>query len=112
MTQEEKDVQLKVLYNQLDACGQILAEWDEDRPPTKYKQEYRRILKAIIKLDPESWKDCQIFQKKNNTKINTAVDKFCKEHVCPKCGGEIKQTRSGSLRVICKKCNAKYQLKK
>lgn len=110
MTPEEKEVQLKILYHQLDVCGQILAEWDEDRPPTQYKRDYRRILKAIIKLEPEEWKDYPAFQKKDYTKRNEAVAKYCKEHPCPQCGGERKQTRSGSYRVVCTKCGAKYQL--
>ena len=109
MTKEQKEEQLKILYHQLDVCGQILAEWDEEKPPTYYRREYRKILNAIRRLEPENW-DYPCF-KKDYTERNKKVEEFCKEHKCPKCGGSVKQTRSGSLRVICTQCNSKFQLK-
>lgn len=111
MTEEQKREQLDFLYRQLDTCGQILAEWDDDRPPTQYRRDYRRILKSIVALEPEKWKDYPAFQKKDYTNRDAAVERFCEQHPCRKCGGKTRQTRSGSLRIICTSCGQKYQLK-
>ena len=98
------------MYDMLDKCGQILAEWDDEKPPTYYRREYRRICKALAKLEPEKW-NYPAFQKKDYTKRNEAVADWCEKHSCPKCGGELNQSRSGSFRVVCKQCGAKFQLK-
>ena len=108
---EIRDGQIKFLYGQLDKCGQILAEWDEDKEPTYYRREYRRIINALRKLEPENW-DYPCFQKKDYTERNKKVAEYCQKHPCPACGGERKQTRSGSFRIVCKNCGTKFQLKK
>ena len=110
MTPEQKEEHLKFLYHQLDVCGQILAEWDDEHSDIEYRREYRKILNEIVKLEPEKWKDFPVFQKKDYTKRNIAVAEYCKTHPCPECGGERKQNRSGSYRVVCTKCGKKYQL--
>jgi DNA-directed RNA polymerase subunit RPC12/RpoP len=40
------------------------------------------------------------------------VQKFLATHHCPTCGGEFKQTRSGSFRIVCQQCGQKAQLKR
>lgn len=110
MTEEQKKEEISFLYRQLDTCGQILAEWDDDKPPTYYNREYKRIMKRLEKLEPDKW-DFPCFQKRDYTKRNENIEKFCSEHQCPKCGGKIKQTRSGSLRVVCVECGTKFQVK-
>jgi len=110
MTEKQKKERLKELYRQLDHCGQILAEWDEEEPPTSYKRDYKRILREIARLEPKEW-DYPYFRKSDYTKRNEAVAEFCKSNHCGKCGGALKQTRSGSLSVVCVECGAKYQLK-
>ena len=107
MTEEEKKEELKRLYHQLDVCGQILADWDEEKPPTYYRCEYRKILKQLAKLEPENF---PMF-KKDNSRINEHIKAFCEKNKCPKCGGELKQTRIGAFRVICLSCNTKFQFK-
>lgn len=109
MTEEQKKEEIKRLYHQLDVCGQILAEWDEDKEPTEYRREYKRIVKQLAKLEPENW-NFPYFKKTDYSKRNEAVAKYCETHICNKCGGKCKQTRSGSLRIICLECGTKYQL--
>ena len=111
MTEEQKKLEIRFLYNQLDKCGQMIAEddeWGETRK--ELNREYRRICKALAKLEPDKWKDIPMFRKPSE-KYDEKVANFCKEHKCPKCGGEVKQSRSGSLRVVCVSCGAKFQLK-
>lgn len=110
MDDKFKEERIKQLYHELDLCGQILSEWYEEKPPTQYRRDYRRIINELRKLEPENW-NYPCFQKKDFTKRNEAVEKFCSEHPCRKCGGRTKQTRSGSLRIICTRCGQKYQLK-
>ena len=105
-----REEQIKFLYRQLDTCGQILAEWDEEKPPTYYRREYRKIINTLRKLEPENW-DYPCFQKKDYTERNKAVAEWCSRHKCPSCQGELKQSRSGSYRVVCQNCKKKYQLK-
>lgn len=108
MAEEEKQREIDFLYRQLDKCGQILAEWDEDKRPTYYEREYRKIMHQLAKLEPENW-DYPYF-KRDYTSRNENVAVWCKTHKCSKCGGELKQSRSGSLRVVCQSCNSKFQL--
>lgn len=69
MTEEQKKEEISFLYRQLDTCGQLLAEWDDDKPPTYYNREYRRIMKRLAKLEPDKW-DLHCFQKRDYTKRN------------------------------------------
>lgn len=109
MTEEQKKEEIRWLYHRLDLCGQLIAEDDEwGAARREYNREYRRIIKALRQLEPEKWKDIPTESDRNNEKM--AI--FCKNNRCPQCGGEIKQTRSGSLRVVCLQCGRKYQLKK
>lgn len=108
MTEEQKIEEIRRLYHQLDVCGQILSDWDEEDEPTYYRREYKRICKALARLEPENW-NYPVF-KKDYTHRNKIVAEFCETHPCPVCGGKCKQTRSGSLRCICTQCGKKYQL--
>ena len=69
MTEEQKKEEISFLYRQLDTCGQLLAEWDDDKPPTYYNREYRRIMKRLAKLEPDKL-DLPCFQKRDYTKRN------------------------------------------
>lgn len=111
MSEEQKAEHKKFLLFQLDKLGQMIAEDDEwGATRRELNREYRRICKALAKLDPETWKMPPGYRS-SASKYNTPVANWCKEHKCQKCGGELKQTRSGSLRVLCLSCGTKYQLK-
>lgn len=55
MTEEQKKQEIRFLYHELDICGQILADWDDCKPPTYYRREYRRIMKRLAELEPDKW---------------------------------------------------------
>lgn len=97
-------VDREFLSNQLIKLGDMMGDGLHHEPDGKWiSQEYRRICRILY---PE------MFPKKDFTQRNQAVAKWCESHKCSRCGGELKQTKSGSLRVICKDCNSKFQLSK
>lgn len=110
MTEEENRQEIRRLYQQLDKCGQMIADDDEwGATRRELNREYRRIVMALARLEPEKWKDLPMMRKPSE-KYDAKVADFCREHKCRKCGGELHQSRSGSLRVVCQQCGAKYQL--
>lgn len=105
----DKEQQLHFLYGQLDTCAQIMSECEYSYERKHYDREYRRILKAIDSLEnPEKLAE---ERKLKNATINAKVARFNSSHKCPKCNGVLKQTRSGSRRVVCTECGTKYVLK-
>jgi len=94
----------KFLSNQLIKLGDMMGDGLHNEPDGKWiSREYRRICKILY---PE------MFPKKDFAKRNEAIRKWCDGKTCDKCGGSLKQTKSGSLRVVCNACDAKYQLSK
>jgi len=91
------------LHRQLIRLGDMMGDGMHLEPDGKWiEREYRQILKALG----------YIKRKKPNTKlINEHMVRRVKEVKC-QCGGELKQTRSGSKRASCKDCGNKYQLLK
>lgn len=90
------------LHKQLIKLGDMLGDGDCDPWVSK---EYRRVATALgyIQRKPRA----------NNSKaINEAMAKVLAETRCPKCNGQLKQTRSGSKRAQCVDCQAKFQLGK
>lgn len=112
MTDEQKREQISFLYRQLDTCGQIIAETEPGPERARYNREYRGIINALRRLEPEKWKDYPVFRQHTTEGRNEMVQKFLATHHCPKCGGEFKQTRSGSFRIVCQQCGQKAQLKR
>lgn len=97
----EMDAETKAhLQNQLVKLGDMLGDGDCDPWVAK---EYRQACKALGYTRPRA----------NNSKaINEAMAKALAETRCPKCNGELKQTRSGSKRAQCIGCQAKVQFGK
>lgn len=109
MTEKEKEEHLHFLYGQLDTCAQTLSECEYPSEKKHYNREYRRILKAIDSLeDPNKLTE---MRKQKNAVTNAKVERFISNHRCSNCGGILKQTRSGSRRVVYKRCKTKYVLK-
>lgn len=63
-------------------------------------KEYQQTAKALGLLPKRTV---------NVAGINQAVTEALTRHKC-KCGGELKQTRSGSKRVKCVVCESRYKL--
>lgn len=92
------------LNNQLIKLGDMIGEGLHLEPGGGYiLKEYRAVCRALSITKP---------RKNNINKINTAMNKALSKLRCVDndCKGELKQTRSGSKRAICSKCNTKYQL--
>ncbi len=102
LTQETKDR----LHRDLVKLGDMMGDGLHLEPDGKWiNQEYKRTLKALG-LAPK-------IQRKNNSKaINERMEQRVKEVNCQKCGGTLKQTRSGSKRAQCQSCGTKFQLLK
>jgi len=92
------------LSNQLIKLGDMMGDGlhleDDGKWITK---EYNRISRILY---PE------MFPKKDFSKRNDNVLNWCKAHKCMRCNSELKQTKSGSLRVVCINCKSKFQLSK
>lgn len=88
------------LLHQLCGLGEMLADGLGDEPDGKWiGREYRSVARrlGIVK------------SRQNNTQ---EINDFMAEHIktlkCPFCGGGLRQSRSGSLRGICKLCSKKF----
>lgn len=91
------------LHRQLVKLGDMMGDGLHLEPDGKWiSKEYRQILKALGML-PKT--------KRNVKGIDAAMIKRVNEVSCQKCGGQLKQTRSGSKRAQCQ-CGAKCQLLK
>lgn len=85
------------LHRQLIKLGDMMGDGLHLEPGGAWiNREYRKTLKA---LHPE------MFPKKDFSHRDKSVAIWCAGHLCSRCGGQLRQTRSGALRVICKSCN-------
>lgn len=107
MNDEQKREHVSFLYRQLDICGQIIAETEPGPERTRYNREYRGIVNALRRFEPEKWKDYPLFRKYTTEMRNEMVRKFLSSHPCPKRGGEFRQTRGGSFHIVCQQCGQK-----
>lgn len=90
------------LHRQLVKLGDMMGDGLHLEPDGKWiSKEYRQTAKALGLLPKRTT---------NVDGINKAVANSLSQHKC-KCGGELKQTRSGSKRVQCVLCDARYELK-
>lgn len=94
----------KHLHDQLIRLGDMMGDGLHHEPDGKWiSKEYRRVAKALGYI-PKA---------KRSTK---EIDERMKERVatvpCLKCNGQLKQTRSGSMRASCVSCGARFQLLK
>ena len=92
------------LHNQLIKLGDMMGDGQHHEPDGKWiEREYRKVCKAlgIIKNRP-----------RRTDEINNRMAQRVADVSCGKCGGTLKQTRSGSKRSICQSCGAKWQLLK
>lgn len=94
------------LHKQLVKLGDMMGDGLHLEPDGKWiSKEYRRVANALGYNIPSS-------RKSNVEGINAAMSEALKTSKC-KCGGELKQTRSGSYRAQCiaQGCDKKYQFK-
>ncbi|MDH6308024.1 hypothetical protein M2451_002543 [Dysgonomonas sp. PFB1-18] len=92
------------LHDQLIKLGDMMGDGLHHEPGGRWiSREYNKICRILY---PD------MMPKKDFTKRNKAVEKWCSLHQCSQCNGKLRQTRSGSMRVICLDCGTKYQLSK
>lgn len=103
MTNEEE-----FLYHQLDGLGQLIADGEADEPGGKWiRQQYRQTAIALGIAKPSDFRR----PRKNHSKqINNFMAERVRAVKCRKCGGELMQSRKGSLIADCKSCGARYKL--
>lgn len=90
------------LHNQLVKLGDMLGDGLGDEPDGAWiKKEYRAVLKALGYGPP---------RRNSSASINSRVARFLENNRC-ECGGALRQTRKGAMRVTCGSCCNTYQLK-
>ena len=98
------------LWSQLCRLGEMIGEGLADESDGAWiRKEYRQKAIALGIAKPS---DFRKQRKSHNKQINDFMAERLKNAVCKKCGGKLKQTRSGSLRGKCEKCNLIYVLGK
>ena len=95
------------LSRQLIRLGDMIGDGLHHETDGKWiSREYRRIAKALgYEMPTEK-------RANNNDAINEKMAERVKEVSCRKCGGELKQSRSGSMQAKCTSCDAKFKLLK
>lgn len=92
------------LQAQLVKLGDMMGDGQHLEPGGKWiAREYRATAKALGLLPK---------RKSNAESINKAVADALTKAVCLKCGGQLKQTKSGALRASCVKCGERFQFKR
>ena len=92
-----------ILHQQLIRLGDMMGDGLHLEKDGRWiAREYKRISRVLF---PE------MFPKKNTTERDKAIAEWCKDNPCKDCGGKFKQTRKGSMRVVCTECGVKRQLK-
>ena len=95
------------LHRQLIRLGDMMGDGEHhEKGGAWISREYKATLKALGILP----------KRKRNPANTEAIVKRMSERVavfkCPKCGGDLKQTKKGSMRAACTACKAKFQLLK
>ena len=97
---ESEDILIKAVVG----IGDMMGDGLHHEPDGKWiVREYNQTPKALG-MAPK--------RKNNSPAINQAVSEALKTTQCSKCGGELKQTRSGSFTVKCTLCKSKFKFKR
>lgn len=100
LSEEEKSD----LHRQLVKLGDMLGDGLDLEPGGKWiRRDYRKIAIALGYINPSK-------RTSNRPAINALMEERVQECPCKECGGELKQTRSGSMRAKCQSCERIYQL--
>lgn len=95
------------LFRQLVRLGDMMGDGMHLESDGKWiSKEYRRVAKALGYTMPSKKRA------DNSGAINQRMDERVKQVPCGKCGGTLKQSRSGSMQAKCTSCEAKFQLLK
>ena len=96
-------------WNQFCRLGEMIGDGLHYEDPWISK-EYKRLQKILIPETQEEKGYKKKLRQKRNESINEQIIEKLKKDKC-KCGGGLKQTRSGSKKVKCIECGSRYQYK-
>lgn len=95
------------LHRQLIKLGDMMGDGLHHEPDGKWiSKEYRKVARALGYLPKQKRAKADVDE------INKLMADRCQSVNCTKCGGFLKQTRSGSMRASCADCGGKFQLLK
>lgn len=96
----------ELMWRQFCRLGEMIGDGLHYEEPWISK-EYNNLRKILI---PETDEE-KNYKRKIRQEKNKSIDKQIQEKNdnCPKCKGELKQTRSGSKTVICTECNSRFK---
>ena len=99
----------RFLWDQFCRLGERIGDGDMDASEAKWvNREYKKLMLILCPDIKESFK---IKRKEKATRINEKMLKLLEIKKC-KCGGSLKQSRSGSKIAYCTICNARYKARK
>lgn len=89
------------LHADLVRLGDMMGDGLHHEPDGRWiTAAYRRVMRALGHTLP---------RRNNSDSINRSMSEFLAKTPCPKCGGTLKQNRSGSKRAGCAGCGALFQ---
>lgn len=92
-------------WNQFIKLGEMMGDGLHHEPDGKWiTRDYNRLAKILI---PELKEETKERRKRKALRINEQLAKLILDKKC-KCGGELKQKRSGTKVVYCIVCDARY----
>ena len=103
MAEEEKN---KHLWDQFIRLGERIGDGDLDASESRWmNREYKKLSRILVPEINEAYKE-QI--KAKALRINEQIKNLIAIKNC-KCGGSLRQSRSGSVICYCNKCDKRYK---
>jgi hypothetical protein len=100
----EKDNKFE--WSQFCRLGEMIGDGLHLEPDGKWiSKEYNRLARLLM---PDVYEAQRTYKKES---VDKAVEEKLKQDKCPKCEGELKQTRSGCKVVKCQSCGSKFKYK-
>lgn len=94
------------LWDQFIRLGERIGDGDLDASESRWmNKEYKNLSRILI---PELKEKDKAARKNRATIIDDSMNKLLETNFC-KCGGKLKQSRSGSKICYCELCNMRYR---
>jgi hypothetical protein len=91
--------------------GEMIGDGLHNEPDGRWiSKEYARLSKLLFPKTKEEKEFTAKVRKSKNEALDIKMKELLASKEC-KCGGSIKQSRSGSLVAYCEKCKARYSAK-
>ena len=100
----EKDNKFE--WNQFCKLGEMMGDGLHHEPDGKWiTNEYNRLAKVLI---PELKEESKERRRLKAASVDSQMEKLIEKKKCS-CGGNLKQSRSGSKVAYCQSCNNRYK---